>query len=55
MDDEGPFAPFLRLTRACETGDEAAFAEAAEALQLSNHQVNWAHLQALMWADELQQ
>jgi len=22
-------------------------------LQLSNHQVNWAHLQALAWADNL--
>ena len=55
MNNDGPFAPFLRLTRACESGDEVAFAEAAESLQLSNHQVNWAHLQALIWADELQQ
>ncbi len=49
----GVFAPFLDLTRACESGDEAAFAKAANALQLSNHQVNWAHLQALAWADNL--
>ncbi|MET0208338.1 MAG: HDOD domain-containing protein [Burkholderiaceae bacterium] len=55
LDNAGAFAPFLQLTKACESGDEAAFAEAAEALQLSNHQVNWAHLQALIWADELQQ
>ena len=51
--NKGVFAPFLELTRACESGDEAAFANAANALQLSNHQVNWAHLQALSWADNL--
>ena len=51
--NRGVFAPFLDLTRACESGDEAAFARAANALQLSNHQVNWAHLQALSWADNL--
>ena len=51
--NQGVFAPFLDLTRACESGDEAAFARAANALQLSNHQVNWAHLQALSWADNL--
>ena len=49
----GVFAPFLELTRACESGDEAAFAKAAEALHLSNRQVNWAHLQALTWAETL--
>lgn len=50
---EGVLAPFLALTQACESGDDAAFAHAAEQLQLSNHQVNWAHLQALAWAEEL--
>lgn len=49
----GVFAPFLELTRACESGDDEAFARAANALHLSNHQVNWAHLQALSWADSL--
>lgn len=52
--NEGTFAPFLALAKACESGDEASFARAAEALQLSNHQINWAHLQALMWADQLE-
>ena len=33
--------------------DDAAFARAAEALHLSNRQVNWAHLQALTWAESL--
>jgi len=51
--NRGVFAPFLALTKACESGDEAAFAYNAEQLQLSNHQVNWAHLQALAWAESL--
>ena len=50
---KGVFAPFLELTIACESGDDAAFARAAAQLQLSNHQVNMAHMQALAWADEL--
>ena len=49
----GVYAPFLELVLACESGDEEAFARNAEALHLSNHQVNWAHLQALAWADNL--
>ena len=47
----GRFAPFLDLTLACESADEEAFARAAQHLHLSNHQVNWAHLQALAWAE----
>lgn len=50
---KGVYAPFLELVLACESGDEAAFARSAQALHLSNHQVNWAHLQALAWADNL--
>ena len=50
---KGRFAPFLELTIACESGDAAAFARAAAQLQLSNHQVNMAHMQALAWADDL--
>ncbi|MFM1907129.1 MAG: hypothetical protein RLZZ591_806 [Pseudomonadota bacterium] len=49
----GPLAPFLQLTLACEEADDAVFAQAATTLQLSNHQVNWAHLQALAWAESL--
>ncbi len=49
----GVFAPFLELTIACESGDESAFAKNADALHLSNRQVNWAHLQALTWAETL--
>ena len=53
LHNRGVFAPFLALTKACESGDEAAFAYNAEQLHLSNHQVNWAHLQALTWAETL--
>lgn len=50
---EGIFAPLLALTQACESSDEQSFAQAATELQLSSRQVNWAHLQALVWAEEL--
>ncbi|MEO8545332.1 MAG: HDOD domain-containing protein [Burkholderiaceae bacterium] len=49
----GPLAPLLELTIACEQADDEAFARIANALTLSNHQVNWAHLQALAWAETL--
>ena len=49
----GVFAPFLELTKACESGDDATFARMADELHLSNRQVNWAHLQALTWAESL--
>lgn len=49
----GPLAPFLELTIACETGDEEAFARTANVLGLNNNQVNWAHVQALVWAETL--
>lgn len=50
---QGPLAPFLDLTLACESGDETTFAQAANALGLNNNQVNWAHVQALAWAETL--
>lgn len=53
LHNTGVYAPFLTLVLACESGDEEAFARSSEALHLSNHQVNWAHLQALAWADTL--
>jgi EAL and modified HD-GYP domain-containing signal transduction protein len=49
----GALAPFLRLTLACENDDDQQFAEAATELQLTGDQVNWAHLQALAWADNI--
>ena len=53
LHNTGVYAPFLALTKACESGDEAAFAHNTELLHLSNRQVNMAHLQALAWADSL--
>ena len=50
---KGPLAPFLELTIACEQADDDNFARVADALTLSNHQVNWAHLQALAWAESM--
>ena len=49
----GVLAPFLELTVACENADDESFARAANELSLSNRQVNWAHLQALAWAESL--
>jgi EAL and modified HD-GYP domain-containing signal transduction protein len=49
----GALAPFLALAKACESADDAAFAHNAELLKLTNQQVNWAHLQALSWAETL--
>ena len=49
----GPLAPLLDLCEACETGDDAVFARAAQELNLDNQQINWAHLQALAWAETL--
>jgi len=49
----GPLAPFLDLAEACESANDEAFAKAADTLHLSNRQVNWAHLQALTWAETL--
>ena len=50
---KGVFAPFLALTKACESGDGESFARLAQELHLTNRQVNWAHLQALAWAESL--
>lgn len=52
---QGVLAPFLELAIACETGDDAVFARTAEAVGLNSNQINWAHLQALAWAETLTQ
>jgi EAL and modified HD-GYP domain-containing signal transduction protein len=49
----GPYAPLLELAEACELGDEMRFNKACQALRLSSQQANWAHLQALAWADQI--
>ena len=47
----GPLGTYLRLTEACETGDEDVFRECSETLGLTSQEINWAHLQALAWSD----
>jgi c-di-GMP-related signal transduction protein len=54
LHNTGPLAPFLELTVACESGDDATFARAATTLGLDSNQINWAHLQALTWAETLE-
>jgi c-di-GMP-related signal transduction protein len=49
----GMFGPFLALAEACERG-AAPIGPLADALFLSSHQVNEAHLAALAWAQALQ-
>lgn len=55
LHQSGPLAPLLTLTIACESGDDAVFASTITSLGLSNNQVNFAHLQALAWAESLGQ
>jgi EAL and modified HD-GYP domain-containing signal transduction protein len=49
----GPFAQLLALAKACESGDDAAFTSTSNSLNLTDRQVNMAHLSALAWADNL--
>jgi EAL and modified HD-GYP domain-containing signal transduction protein len=49
----GIFAPFLRIVEVCESGTDAEVAQAAEALALTNRQVNMAHLEAMAWTENL--
>lgn len=49
----GPYAPLLDLASACELGDEPRFNAACQTLKLTSQQANWAHLQALAWADQM--
>lgn len=53
LNGTGLLAPFLKLTLACESADDSAFADAATILQLTGDQVNWAHLKALAWAEHI--
>lgn len=50
---EGVLGELLILAQACEASDDAAFNRSADALRLSSQQINWAHLQALAWTDQL--
>lgn len=52
--DDGPYAPFLKLARACESFDPSALQQQAQALQLEPEQINRALVGALGFADSLQ-
>ena len=49
------YGQLLSLVEACESGDDSRFDQAAQALALSSQQINFAHLQALAWADQITQ
>jgi EAL and modified HD-GYP domain-containing signal transduction protein len=52
---EGVFGELLQLAEACESSDDQAFDHSASVLQLTSQQINWAHLQALAWCDQITQ
>ena len=52
---EGTLGELLRLAEACESSNDEAFDQSASILKLSSQQVNWAHLQALAWCDQITQ
>ncbi len=52
-DGSGVYGEMLKLVKAAETYDDAAFAAAAQALGYTNHHINMAHMEALIWADGL--
>lgn len=53
LHNTGVLAPLLELAKACESANDDVFASTAETLHLTDHQVNSAHLQALVWAETL--
>lgn len=53
MERSGVLAPFLELVEACERADGGEIENMARSLQLTNDQINRAHLQALAWAEQL--
>ena len=43
----------LDLVEACELQDDQAYADAFGRLSYTNHQVNMAHMEALIWCDNV--
>lgn len=50
---EGIYAPYLNLAVACEKGEQESVAELAGELRLRAEDVNLAHVQAMLWAEEV--
>lgn len=55
LEHEGVFGELLRLAQACESSNDQAFDASAAILDLTSQQINWAHLQALAWCDQITQ
>ena len=55
LEHKGKFGELLLLAKACESSNDSDFDHNASALHLSSQQVNWAHLQALAWCDQISQ
>ncbi|MBS7349751.1 MAG: HDOD domain-containing protein, partial [Comamonas sp.] len=53
MQEGETLGTLLQVAKACEQSDEALFDSATEQLQLTDSQVNWAHLRALAWSDPI--
>jgi c-di-GMP-related signal transduction protein len=49
----GRLGTMLDLVVACEAQDDQAYTQAFVRLNYNNHQVNMAHLEALMWCDNV--
>jgi c-di-GMP-related signal transduction protein len=49
----GIYGSMLALTKACENNDDDAFNAAAHSLHFTNHHINMAHMEAMVWADGL--
>ena len=52
LERTGLLAPFLQLVEACEAADGGEVTELARSLQLSNEQINRAHIEALAWTEQ---
>lgn len=52
---QGPLGDLLQLSEACERVDAPHFDQFARALQLTDPQINLAHLQALAWQSQVSQ
>ena len=53
LERTGTLGQLLTLAEACENNDDTAFDQASQSLGLTSQQINWAHLQALAWADHV--
>lgn len=52
--NEGPYAVYLRLARACERFDQSVVKTLAGAEGMTDETVNLAHIEALIWSESLE-